>query len=59
MAILLREEPLVHCIEFLHLMALGRVSWAGGALVTLGDCCHQAGPELGRSLSGSGDCFRL
>jgi hypothetical protein len=59
MAVLLRGEPLVHCIEFLHLVALGRASWAGGALVTLDDCYHLAGPELGGSLSGSGDCFRL
>ena len=34
-------------------------SWVGGALVTLGDFRHLADPELGGSLSGSGDCFRL
>jgi hypothetical protein len=59
MVVLLRGEPVVHCNEFLHLVALGRASWASGALVTLGDCCHLAGPELGGSLSRSGDCFRL
>jgi hypothetical protein len=52
----------MYCIEFLHLVALGRANWAGGALVTLGhlvSCHHLADPELGGSLSASGDCFQL
>jgi hypothetical protein len=35
------------------------VSWAGGALVNLGDCRHLAGPEFVGSLSGFGYCCWL
>ena len=47
----------MHCIEFLHLVALVERVGLVDSLVTLGDCRHLAGPELEGSLSGSGDCF--
>jgi len=43
----------------LHLVALGRASWAGGALVTLGDCYHLAGLVIVGLLSGFGACCQL
>lgn len=43
-----------HCV--CALMALGKASWDGGALVTLGDCRCLFGPVIVGSLRGFGAC---
>jgi len=49
----------VHFLSDLAFCGTSWVSWASGALVTLGDCRHLASPEFVGSLSGFGDCCRL
>jgi len=46
----------VHFLSDLAFCGTSWVSWASGALVTLGDCRHLAAPEFVGSLSGFGDC---